>query len=112
VVLFVCEKMPVGFDYTRMQPASIASVQYTGYEIPLSAVRVLHGYEGVYTAGESELEFKRIHIIYKKDDMVLCTGNPYTNESTDEDDGIYPWIARNDFIVTSGRELYAGKLIK
>ncbi len=114
VVLFVCEKMPVNFDYTRMQPVAISSVQYTGYEIPLSAVRVLHGYEGVYTAGESDLEFKRIHIIYRKDDTVLCTGSPYTGEEEDgeKDDEIYPWIQRNDFIVVSGRELYAGKLIK
>lgn len=47
VAVFRCEDMPSGFDYTRMQPVKISAVEYTGYEVPADAVRVVDGYEGV-----------------------------------------------------------------
>lgn len=121
VVLFQCEKMPQGFDYTRMQPVQISAVEYTGYEIPLAAIRVVGGYEGVYILDEVTLEFRRISIVYENNGMAVCTGKPETGAAdaadgenaedafTDED--VFPWISQNDVIVVSGTELYSGKVI-
>lgn len=118
VVIFKCEKMPQGFDYTRMQPVQISAVEYTGYKIPLSAVRVVGGYEGVYVLDEVTLEFRRINIIYENNGTVICTGKDIStsadSEATDgsaSDDEIFPWIMQNDVIVVSGTELYSGKVI-
>lgn len=110
VVIFRCEKMPIGFDYTRMQPVLISAVEYTGYEIPLAAVRVVGGYEGVYILDEVTLEFRRINIVYENNGMIVCTGKPETEEDSTEDD-VFPWIRQNDVIVVSGTELYSGKVI-
>lgn len=125
VVILQCEKMPDGFDYTRMQPVEISTVEYTGYEVPIGALRVVDGYEGVYILDEVTVEFRRIHILYRGDDYVICTGNPdegVTEETeeepaeTDENgDPIKPsepyWIRQNDIIIVSGTELSSGKVV-
>lgn len=130
VVLLECGKMPVNFDYTRMQPVDIVTATYVGYEIPASAVRVVGGFQGVYVKNEVTIEFRRIHILYENDGKILCSGkpdsmkyetNPDGTYKTDENgrrieihdanDESYPWIAQNDIVVVSGTELYAGKTI-
>lgn len=113
VAVFRCEMMPVGFDYTRMQPVKISSVEYTGYEIPSDAIRVVGGYEGVYVLDEVTIEFRRVNIVYQKDGYVICTGKGSdSTEGTNADDEIYPWIRQNDVIVVNGKDLYNGKLIR
>ncbi|MBR5311561.1 MAG: hypothetical protein IKU40_01605 [Clostridia bacterium] len=130
VVVLQCGKMPVNFDYTRVQPVDIVTATYTGYEIPSSAVRVAGGFQGVYVKDEVTIEFRRIHILYENDGKVICSGKPdsmkyETNpdgsfkkdendqliEIIDPNDEVYPWISQNDIIVVSGTELYAGKTI-
>ncbi len=130
VVVLECGKMPVNFDYTRMQPVDIVTSTYTGYEIPSSAVRVVSGFQGVYVKNEVTIEFRRIHILYEYDGKVICSGKPdsmkyETNpdgtyktdengrriEIVDANDETYPWIAQNDIVVVSGTELYSGKTI-
>lgn len=120
VVIFECEEMPENFDYTRSQPVEISSVEYTGFEVPIAAVRVVNGFEGVYVLDEVTVEFRRINIIYEGDGFVICTGNPNEKitvaeesdeEEFDSNDELYPWIKQNDIIVVSGTELYSGKVI-
>lgn len=130
VVILRCGKMPVNFDYTRMQPVDIVTSTYTGYEIPSSAVRVVGGFEGVYVKNQVTIEFRRIHILYEADGTILCSGKPdsmkYEKEADgtykldengnrieidDPNDEVYPWIEQNDIVVVSGTELYTGKTI-
>ncbi|MBE6542020.1 MAG: hypothetical protein E7672_06190 [Ruminococcaceae bacterium] len=117
VVIFQCEVMPENFDYTRMQPVEISSVEYTGFEVPIEAVRVVSGFEGVYILDEVTVEFRRINIIYEGDGYVICTGDPdeeipvSEEDKVDVNDELYPWIKQNDIIVVSGTELYSGKVI-
>jgi hypothetical protein len=130
VVVLQCGKMPVNFDYTRVQPVDIVTATYTGYEIPSSAVRVAGGFQGVYVKDEVTIEFRRIHILYENDGKVICSGKPdsmkyETNpdgsfkkdennqriEIFDPNDEVYPWISQNDIIVVSGTELYSGKTV-
>ncbi len=107
VVVYSSEKMPLNFDYTRMQPVSVDVKDYTGFKIPVSAVRVVDGYEGVYVKDEVTIEFRRVNVIYENDGYMICTGDP---DPTDEEDG-YAWIKQNDIVVVSGTELYSGKVI-
>ncbi|MGN1346226.1 MAG: HlyD family efflux transporter periplasmic adaptor subunit [Eubacteriales bacterium] len=130
VVVLRCGKMPVNFDYTRMQPVDIVTAEYTGYEIPSSAVRVVDGFEGVYVKNQVTIEFRRIYILYDNDGTVICSGKPDSMkyeqnadgtyklddngnriEINDLNDEIYPWIAQNDIVVVSGTELYTGKTV-
>lgn len=105
VVVFSCEKMPVNFDYTRMQPVRIAIKEHTGFKLPVEAVRVVGGYEGVYIKDEVTIEFRRINVIYENDGYVICNG-----DKQDEDD-TYAWISQNDIVVVSGTDLYSGKVV-
>jgi len=130
VVVLECGKMPVNFDYTRLQPVDIVTATYTGYEIPASAVRVFGEFQGVYVKNEVTIEFRRIHILYENDGKVICSGKPDSMKYeknpdgtyrldengqririVDTNDEIYPWIAQNDIVVVSGTELYTGKTI-
>lgn len=109
VAVFRCETMPNGFDYTRMQPVKISAVEYTGYEVPSDAIRVVGGYEGVYILDEVTVDFRRVNIVYRKDGYVICTGS---DGNEDDNDEMYPWIKQNDIIIVSGKDLYSGKLIR
>ncbi len=116
VIVFRSEKMPDGFDYTRMQPVTISVTEYTGYEIPIEAVRVVGGYEGVFVLEEVTVEFRRINIVYEDGGVVICTGKPQTSgELTGAEianDEVYPWIELNDIVIVGGRDLYTGKVIE
>lgn len=132
VVILRCEKMPENFDYTRMQPVEISTVEYTGYQVPIGALRVVDGYEGVYILDEVTVAFRQVHTIYRGDDFVICTGNPNPGSASDEteepeetepaetDEDGNPaaekpkepyWIRQNDIIIVSGTELQSGKVI-
>jgi len=132
VVILLCEKMPDHFDYTRMQPVEISTVEYTGYQVPIGALRVVDGYEGVYILDEVTVAFRQVHTIYRGDDFVICTGNPnsaLTAEETENEEDSEPvetdengnpvkqepkepyWIRQNDIIIVSGTELQSGKVI-
>ncbi len=108
IVVFSSEKMPLNFDYTRMQPVKISVQDYTGFKIPVSAVRVIDGYQGVYVKDEVTIEFRRVNVIYEDGGYMICTGNP--NPDGDEEEA-YAWIKQNDIVVVSGTELYSGKVV-
>ncbi|MBE6626682.1 MAG: hypothetical protein E7628_05840 [Ruminococcaceae bacterium] len=110
IVVYSSEKMPLNFDYTRMQPVSISVKDYTGFKIPVSAVRVIDGYQGVYVKDEVTIEFRRINVIYEDGGYVICTGDPDTTDEGEEEK--FSWIKQNDIVVVSGTELYSGKVVR
>ncbi len=114
VAVFECGRLPYDFDYLRTQPVQICATDYTGFEIPVSAIRIVDGYEGVYVLDEVTVEFRRVNIVYEYDENYLCTGGsdvPADSEATEEGEPVYGWIRRNDIIITEGKDLYIGKVI-
>ncbi len=109
IVVYSSEKMPLNFDYTRMQPISVSVKDYTGFKIPVSAVRVIDGYEGVFVKDEVTIEFRRINVIFEDEGYVICTGAPEDTTAVEGDE--YSWIRQNDIVVVSGTELYSGKVV-
>ena len=109
IVVYSSEKMPLNFDYTRMQPISVSVKDYTGFKIPVSAVRVIDGYEGVFVKDEVTIEFRRINVIFEDEGYVICTGAP--EDTTEVEGNEYSWIRQNDIVVVSGTELYSGKVV-
>ena len=121
---------PLGFDFTRMQKVLISTVEYSGFELPLTAVRVVDGYRGVYVQDGVTVRFRRINVIHETEDgTVICTGNAQENEAIREEVrlanlqtgksavydetsfGAYYWIEENDVVIVSGRDLYSGKIV-
>ncbi len=111
IVVFSCEKMPRNFDYTRKQPVEISAAEFTGYEIPTGAIRVVDGVEGVYILDEVTIRFRRIRTIYTMDGAVICVGDVSDDQTSDETEGEYSWIRQNDIVIVGGRDLEAGKVI-
>ena len=133
-LLFECSDMPDDFDYTRMQPVTITVNNYSGYKVPLSAVRVMdydgEDVYGVYILYGNVVTFRRIEIILTQDGYVLCDS---TAGIPDEDDGYYdfpiigeetsaetepppvyesiPYLSLYDRVITSARGLYEGKIV-
>ncbi len=137
-VIFETSTMPEDFEYTRLQPITVTVRSYTGYRVPLSAVRVVDydGVEvtGVYILRGSVVRFRRIEIILTKDGYVLCksdAGEPETEagdgyvdfpavgeepETEAETEPLLPYekvpyLSLYDFVITSARDLYDGKMI-
>jgi len=110
IAVFECSALPDGFDYTRTQPVQICATYYTGFEIPLTAIRMVDGMEGVFVLDEVTVDFRRVNIVHEYDRYFLCTGNLEAPNEEEEDDG-YSWIKRNDIIITEGKDLHIGKVI-
>ena len=76
---------------------------YTGCRIPISALRVVNGQAGVYVLRGSKIVFKKVEPLYEYDGYIISADKS-------ADDASY--IAKNDFIVTKGKDLYDGKIIE
>ena len=112
VLVMSTGSMPDNFDYTRSQPVRISTVEYSGFRIPKTAIRVVSGTEGVFVKERVAVVFRRINVIYEGEDFVICNGehaddDVVLSESGDE----YGWIRQNDIIVVGGTELYDGKVV-
>ena len=113
--IFSCGMMPKDFDYARKQPVRIDLMEYDGFKIPLTALRVVDGYQGVYIKNKVSIEFRRVSVIYEGDGYVICTGNPADSDSTAvpavQGGQEYQWIRQNDVIVVEGTGIYSGKVV-
>lgn len=131
-MIFECSTLPEDFEYTRMQPVTVTVSTYTGYRVPLSAVRVVDvdGVEvrGVYILYGNVVYFRRIEIILTQDGYALCdsmAGVPeddgyndfhYTGETPAETEPTepyeeIPYLSLYDMVIISARGLYDGKII-
>jgi hypothetical protein len=130
VVILRCETVPSAFDFTRMQKVLISTVEYSGFELPVTALRVVDGYRGVYVQDGVTVRFRRVNVIHESEDgTVICTGNAQENEAIREEVrlanlrtgkagaydetsfGTYYWIEENDVVIVGGRDLYSGKIV-
>ena len=126
LLVFRSQDMPDGFDFPRSFTAETVSLQVSGYRIPTEALVTLHSRKtgedvtGVYILSGNVVEFRKISIQVARDGYVIA--HTYENmkayldalpEEEREDrtaDG-WSYLGLNDNIITSGNELYEGKVI-
>lgn len=105
VLIFETGNLPTNFSYLRHQTVQIVKESYTGYRIPVSAMRVENGKAGVYVLTGSKVQFKKVEPLYEYDGYVVVA-------ERDESKSDYSkWLGKNDFIITKGTDLYDGKII-
>lgn len=109
-VKFSCKQMPKGFEFIRAQNVQIDLNSTAGYRVPAEAVHNVDQRNYVYILNGNMVEQRRITIIGK--------GNGYYIVNTYEADynetggaNHVPYLAENELIITSGRDLYDGKLL-
>ncbi len=65
LLIFSSKEIPRDLKYLRAQDVSIELCSYSGYRIPMSAVRYYDGMTGVYTLNGGYVFFRRINVLYE-----------------------------------------------
>jgi hypothetical protein len=81
----------------------------SGYRIPEEAMTTLDGDDGVYILVGSVVEFRRVTVISRGNGYYIV--NTFEKDLDDESTSDTPYLKANDMIITSGNDLYDGKLI-
>jgi hypothetical protein len=126
LVVFRSQDMPEGFAFERSFRAETVALRTTGYRIPTEAVVTLHSKKtgedvtGVYVLSGNVVEFRKISIHVRRDGYIIADTyedvKAYLDSLSDEEyarrtaDG-WSYLGLNDNIITSGNELYEGKVI-
>ncbi|MBE6637708.1 MAG: hypothetical protein E7618_07920 [Ruminococcaceae bacterium] len=105
VLIFRSDILPSDFNYLRNQTVQIVQSSYTGYRVPVSAVRIVNGQTGVYILRGSTVQFRRITPLCEADGYLIVA------ERDTSTDNYGDFLAKNDFIITKGKDLYDGKVV-
>ena len=93
----------------RHQSVRIKLGSKTGYRIPVEALHTVGEDRGVYILVGNMIEFRRITIIGEGDGYYIV--DTYERDFEDNLGSEIPYLYINDLIVTSGKDLYDGKLL-
>lgn len=109
-VMFSCKMSPEGFEFLRAQNVSIEMSSRSGYRVPTESVF----YEGersfVYILSGNTVEKRRITVIGVGNGYYIA--NTYEDDYRENGDSDIPYLSINELIITSGGNLYDGKLLK
>ncbi len=103
VGVFSSTEIPSDMVYLRVQEVEITLATTEGYYIPDSALWELDGVIGVYIFKDSTVYFRRIDVLYRGDGYCIAAEQ---GERGDD------YLAPTDVLITSGRNLYDGKVYR
>lgn len=107
ILVFSTGNIPKGFNFLRKQSVEIVQQSYTGYRIPVSAVRIVDGVQGVYVKRGSVVLFKEIKPQVEIDGYFIVEEQDKLNDENYADKlGMY------DLVITKGKNLYENKVIQ
>ncbi|NLL63794.1 MAG: hypothetical protein GX241_06125 [Ruminococcaceae bacterium] len=102
-VILSCNLMNSDISSLRHETAELVIDSYKGIKIPVSAIRVNERDEkGVFIQKGNIIEFRKINIIYSAKDYIL-------SKSDANEEG---YVRLYDNVITEGKDLYDGKVIK
>ncbi len=104
VLVFRTNTIPEHFSFLRRQTVQIVTETWEGYKVPLSAVRIVDGVQGVYILEGYIVEFRRIEPLCEIDGYFICRENNGTEDDAD-------MLEMYDHIIINGKNLYSGKII-
>lgn len=108
LAVFHADVTPTAFSYLRSQRVEITVSEYTGYYVPNQALVTRVEEDGTYLSGVyifsgSTVRFRRVHILYR--------GDGYSIVAERGDRGS-DYLNLNDLLITSGKNLYDGKVYR
>lgn len=106
LLIFSCSTMPEGFSYLRVQSIEITTRVRAGLRVPAEAIRVIDGETGVYILRGGKVEFRRVSVLLERD------GDCIVDATLTADDGETAYLALYDEVITAGKDLYEGKVLK
>lgn len=105
VLIFRTDILPEGFSYLRNQTVQVVKSSFTGYRVPVSAVRIVDGVKGVYILRGSKVLFRKIEPLFEYDGYFIV------KERDEDAEDRASWLAKNDFVIVKGKDLYDGKIV-
>lgn len=87
----------------RKESGEIILKSYSGYKIPIEALRVVDGKKGVYILSATIVSFKPINVLYATESFAIVEPSTSTGKRM---------ISENDSVIIGGKELYDGKIIQ
>ena len=107
VLVFSTGNVPEGFNFLRKQSVEVVQQSYTGYRVPVSAVRIIDGKQGVFVKKGNLAVFKEITALVEIDGYFIVAQQDKQNDENYADKlGMY------DLIITKGKNLYENKIIQ
>ncbi|MBQ7172705.1 MAG: hypothetical protein IJR88_01100 [Clostridia bacterium] len=103
VLVVSCGENPDSFFFFRSQPVELLIENCSGYYVPDSALRTQKGETGVYVFETGTVYFRKIKILYEGNGYVIAARREDTERG---------YLAKNDLMVTSGKNLYDGKVYR
>ena len=101
IAILQANETPTGFSYLREQHVEIEVDFCKGYYVPEQALTEQNGEIGVFIFENSTVYFRRIEILYRGDGYVIAAEQGERGDS---------YLALNDIIVTSGKNMYDGRV--
>lgn len=106
VYVFECDKLTPSVVQGRTSQFKLVTNTFGGLRVSRGALRFdENGNQGVYIINGTTLSFRRVDIVYWGEDYVICSQN------NDEESGA-KYLRLYDDIVTEGKDLYEGKIVK
>ncbi len=107
VAVFSSQEVQPDFSYLRTQTAEITVGSLDGYYVPESALHTVvtdtgNTVDGVYVFENSTVYFRRVEILRRGDGYCVVA----------EQNGREGYLALYDILVTSGKDLYDGRVYK
>ncbi|MBQ4574503.1 MAG: hypothetical protein IJA85_04825 [Clostridia bacterium] len=106
VLIFSCGSLPDNFNFLRMQSVYLVKESYTGYKVPVSAVRMVDGVQGVYVLDGNVVRFKKIDALFESDGYLIVAEQDILH-----DEAYALKLGLYDMIITKGRGMYEGKIV-
>ena len=102
-IVVSCRQYEENIYSARRLNADIIRKTHNGFKVPKSAVRILDdGSSGVYITKDGMAHFRNIEILHNGDEYVICK----------EDNNMKNGLLLYDEVVSSGNEIYDGKLVR
>ena len=116
-LIFSSYDLLLSAELSRAQDVKIRMSSATGYRVPSESIVDVGGEKGVYILVGTVVQFKRVTVI--KESGGYCIVKTYSEDRAEidalESQGIElsrpPYLNENDLIITSGNDLYDGKLL-
>ncbi len=107
LLVFETGENPDQFNFLRMQTINIVQKTYDGYRVPISAVRLADGVEGVYILQGSYVRFRAIKPLYEDDGYLIAAADGLPIRADGK-----AWLELYDNIIVEGKDLYDGKIVR
>ncbi|MBQ7500556.1 MAG: hypothetical protein IJT91_06645 [Clostridia bacterium] len=102
ILVFETGEIRSDFNYLRRQTVDIVENSYTGYKVPVSAIRMLNGEKGVYVLNGNVVEFRKINALAEIDGYCICAENTENDKK---------YLGLYDQIITKGKGVHENMVV-